>query len=100
MIWYPTNPGAGPITPQQAAVVDAPLAAGGPYPLVLFSCTARAATRCSRRSWTALLAAQGFIVVAPPHPGNTIAEFPELAGTATAQVNSFPRAPERHEYSC
>ena len=42
---------------------------------------------------TALLASQGFVVIAPPHPGNTINEFPNC-GTPTAQVNSFLERPQ------
>jgi dienelactone hydrolase len=91
-IWYPTNPGAGPIAAQQAAVLDAPLAAGGPYPLVLFS-HGSCGFPLQSTFLTALLAAQGFIVVAPPHPGNTINEFPNC-GTPTAQVNSFIERPK------
>jgi len=91
VIWYPTNPGAGPISPQQAAVIDAPLAAGGPYPLVLFS-HGLCGYPLQSTFLTALLAAQCFVVVAPPHPGNTLSEFP-TCGTPTAQVNSFLERP-------
>jgi predicted dienelactone hydrolase len=93
VIWYPTDPGAGPINSTYGAVVDAPLAAGGaPYPVVLFS-HGSCGFPLQSIFLTAQLAAQGFVVVAPPHPGNTINEFP-TCGTSGAQVNSFIERPQ------
>ena len=92
VVWYPTDPGAGPIVPAYGAVVDAPLAAGGPYPIVLFS-HGSCGYPLQSIFLTALLASQGFVVVAPPHPGNTINEFP-TCGTSGAQANSFLERPQ------
>lgn len=93
VIWYPTNPGAGPINPSYGAVVGAPLAAGGaPYPIVLFS-HGSCGYPLQSIFLTAQLASQGFVVIAPPHPGNTINEFP-TCGTSGAQVNSFLERPQ------
>lgn len=93
VIWYPTAPGAGAINPTYGAVVDAPLAAGGaPYPIVLFS-HGSCGFPLQSIFLTAQLASQGFVVVAPPHPGNTINEFPNC-GTSGAQVASFQERPQ------
>jgi dienelactone hydrolase len=92
VIWYPTNPGAGPLDGTYGAVVDAPLAAGGPYPILLFS-HGSCGFPLQSIFLTAQLASQGFVVVAPPHPGNTINEFPNC-GTPGAQVASFQERPQ------
>jgi predicted dienelactone hydrolase len=78
-IWYPAAPGSGTIDPFYDAVLDAPLdLSGGPYPIVMFSHGS-----CSYPEQsiflTALLAQHGFIVVAPPHPGNMIYDFPSCS---------------------
>ncbi|MBM4244806.1 MAG: hypothetical protein FJ148_13480 [Deltaproteobacteria bacterium] len=91
VIWYPTNPGAGAINPTYGAVVNAPVAPGGPYPIVLFS-HGSCGFPLQSIFLTALLASQGFVVVAPPHPGNTITEFP-TCGTPAAQAASFVERP-------
>jgi predicted dienelactone hydrolase len=92
-IWYPAPPGSAPIAPATGGVQDAPLdASGGPYPLVLFS-HGSCGTPVQSKFLTPLLASWGFVVVAPPHPGNTIAEFPTCS-TPAAQVNSFLERPQ------
>lgn len=76
-IWYPAPPGSGPISAASGGVDGAALdPSGGPYPLVLFSHGSCGVPRQSK-FLTPLLASHGFIVVAPPHPGNTFAEFPD-----------------------
>ncbi|HEY8514851.1 MAG TPA: hypothetical protein VIS07_04970 [Candidatus Binatia bacterium] len=93
VIWYPTQPGAGPVNPGYNAVVDAPLdPSGGPYPLLLFS-HGSCGIPTQSTFLTALLAAQGFVVVAPPHPGNTLLEFPNC-GTPAAQIASAQERPQ------
>src|SRR5262249_19130614 len=42
---------------------------------------------------TSLLATHGFIVIAPPHPGNTLSDFPSC-GTFQAQVSSAQERPQ------
>jgi predicted dienelactone hydrolase len=92
-IWYPAPPGSAPITGQYAAVVDAPLdGSGGPYPLVMFS-HGSCGYPLQSTFLTAFLATHGFIVVAPPHPGNTIGEFP-TCGTIGAQAPSVIERPK------
>jgi dienelactone hydrolase len=74
-IWYPADPGTGPIDPNIGARANAPLAAGAAnFPLLLFS---HGSCGFSRQSifLTATVASYGFIVAAPPHPGNTSSEL-------------------------
>lgn len=92
VVWYPTAPGAGPIEAGSRAVRDAPLDfSGGPYPVVMFS---HGSCGFERQSLflTPWLATHGFIVVATPHPGNTLFEFPECR-TGPAQVASAQERP-------
>ena len=91
-IWYPAPPGSGAVDPTVRAVLDAPVAAGGPYPVVMFS---HGSCGYSRQSLflTPFLASHGFVVVAPPHPGNTLFEFPNC-GTPQAQVASAQERPQ------
>jgi predicted dienelactone hydrolase len=92
-IWYPAPPDSAPIASNTGGVLDAPLdTSGGPYPLVLFS-HGSCGTPVQSKFLTPLLASWGFVVVAPPHPGNTIAEFPNC-NTPAAQVNSFLERPQ------
>lgn len=91
-VWYPAIAGGGPIDSGYAAVRDAPLdASGGPYPVVMFS---HGSCGYENQSlfFTALLASYGFVVVAPPHPGNTLREFP-ACGTPAAQAPSALERP-------
>jgi dienelactone hydrolase len=92
VVWYPTTPEAGPIEPRSGAVRDAVLdGSGGPYPVVMFS---HGSCGYERQSLflTPWLASWGFIVVAVPHPGNTISEFP-TCGTPSAQAKSAVERP-------
>ncbi len=92
VVWYPTAPGAGPIDSGYGAVLDAPVdLTNAPYPILMFS---HGSCGYPQQSvfLTAYLATYGFVVVAPPHPGNTIFEFPSC-GTPTAQLASFQERP-------
>lgn len=92
VIWYPATPGAGPIDSGSRAVRDAPVdLSGGPYPVVMFS---HGSCGFERQSLflTPWLATHGFIVVAPPHPGNTLFDFPDC-GTPSAQAASAVERP-------
>ena len=92
-IWYPTAAGAGPIDGGTGAVIGAPLdTSGGPYPIVLFS-HGSCGYALQSSFLMPLIAARGYVVVAPPHPGNTINEFP-ACGSITNQVNSVVERPE------
>ena len=93
VIWYPTAAGAGPVDPNYGGVRDAPLDnSGSPYPLLMFSHGS-----CGFPTQSTFLlpsiASHGFIVVAPPHPGNTLQDFPNC-GTAQAQVASAFERPQ------
>jgi dienelactone hydrolase len=92
VIWYPTSD-TGPISGAHGAILDASVdGSGGPYPVVLFS-HGSCAFPTQSIFLTALLATHGFVVVAPPHPGNTLSEFPSC-GTFQAQVNSAAERPQ------
>jgi len=76
VIWYPAAAGSGPVDSVYGGVVDAPIdPSGGPYPVVLFS-HGSCGYPLQSTFLTPLLASRGYIVVAPPHPGNTIYELP------------------------
>jgi dienelactone hydrolase len=93
VIWYPTSPGASPISPQYQAVLDAPLDdSGGPYPLLLFS-HGSCGFPLQSTFLLPMIASYGFIVAAPPHPGNTINDFPSC-GSGPAQAASFVERPK------
>jgi len=92
VVWYPTTPGAGPIDGATNAVLNAPLdPSGGPYPVLLFS-HGSCGYPLQSVFLTPLIAARGYIVIAPPHPGNTLFEFPNC-GTPAAQVASAQERP-------
>jgi predicted dienelactone hydrolase len=81
-IWYPAPPGSAPISATSGGVDNAALdPSGGPYPLVLFS-HGSCGTPLQSKFLTPLLASWGYVVVAPPHPGNTIFDFPNCNTTA------------------
>lgn len=68
-IWYPASGDA------DAAVAD-PVRDGGPFPVVIFSHGSGGSPE-KQSFFTEHLASWGFVVAAPPHPGNTTADcFP------------------------
>jgi predicted dienelactone hydrolase len=78
-IWYPsaaTNPADG------AAITDAaPESQGGPFPVVIFSHGSGGQPNFYTY-FTEHLASWGFVVVAPPHPGNTSADCSSCTGAS------------------
>ncbi|HTD51032.1 MAG TPA: hypothetical protein VK771_10555, partial [Acidimicrobiia bacterium] len=72
--WYELLPGVGFTA---AAAHEAPVATG-PHPLVLWS-HGRSGTRCSYALLCEAIAARGFVVVAPEHGGDSLADW--LLGT-------------------
>ncbi|MFN8644017.1 MAG: TetR family transcriptional regulator [Candidatus Binatia bacterium] len=93
VVWYPTTPGAGPVDPSLAGVVGAPLVTGGaPYPLLLFS-HGSCSYPAQSTFLTALLASYGYVVAAPPHPGNMLSDG-SACGTPTALVRSAVERPQ------
>jgi predicted dienelactone hydrolase len=79
VVWYPAVAGAANESPDATykGVMDAKLASdGGPFPIIMFS-HGSDGTPLQSTFYTSHLASQGFVVVAPPHPGNTIGDcFP------------------------
>ncbi len=72
-IWYPAAGAATDATPSADAV---PASKGGPFPIVVFSHGSGGQPNFYKY-FTEHLASWGFVVVAPPHPGNTSADcFP------------------------
>jgi len=71
---------------QTSSALDGALAAGGPWPLLVFS-HCHSCTRFSAFSVAEHLASHGFIVAAPDHVGNTL--FDELAGDSAVIGEEF-----------
>jgi predicted dienelactone hydrolase len=91
-IWYPAPPGAGPIDRRPGGKSNAPLAEElSNLPLVLFS---HGSCGFQEQSifFTSTLASYGFVVAAPPHPGNSTAEI-LTCGTPAAVADSFANRP-------
>ncbi len=91
-IWYPAAPGGAPADDSLQATPEAPVAFGGPFPLVIFSHGSGGSPRQSV-FFTAHLASYGFVVAAPPHPGNTTTDcFPcdDPLGMVNSAINRPP----------
>jgi predicted dienelactone hydrolase len=74
LVWYPAGDAARdqPLEPTLKGVIDAEAAAdSGPFPIVMFSHGSGGIPHQSTY-YTSHLASHGFVVAAPPHPGNTI----------------------------
>lgn len=82
-VWYPTDAATGDPAiytfipgvslPSDTAFQDAPLAAGGPFPVVVYSHGSGGQSYIAS-FFTEALASHGFIVIAPNHVGNTATE--------------------------
>ena len=82
-----------PIDAATGGVLNAPVdGSGGPYPVLLFS-HGSCGYPLQSTFLLPLIASRGYIVVAPPHPGNTLFEYP-TCGTQTAQLNSAFERPQ------
>jgi predicted dienelactone hydrolase len=93
VVWYPAAAGAEPLDPAYNAVLNAPLDdSGAPYPLLMFSHGSCGFPTQSNFILPSL-ASHGFIVAAPPHPGNTILEYPSC-GTLQAEGMSAVERPQ------
>jgi predicted dienelactone hydrolase len=91
-VWYPIAPTSDPVDPTYQGVMNAPLLLdGAPYPLVMFSHGSCGYPAQSTFLMTEL-ASRGYVIAAPPHPGNTINEFP-TCGTGPAQAASAQERP-------
>jgi predicted dienelactone hydrolase len=93
VIWYPAPAGSGPIDPGYRAVVGAPLeTSASPHPLLLFS-HGSCGYPAQSTFLTPLLASYGFVVAAPPHPGNTLSSFPNC-GSPQALASAAVEHPQ------
>lgn len=82
-VWYPTSAATGEpaiytfipgvALPSDTAFEDAPLAEGGPFPVVVYSHGSGGQSYIAS-FFTEMLASYGFIVIAPNHVGNTATE--------------------------
>jgi predicted dienelactone hydrolase len=92
-IWYPGPPGTGPINQLPGGTPNVPLAEGlTNLPLLMFS-HGSCGFPSQSIALTPMFASYGFIVAAPPHPGNTINEL-LTCGNAAATAQSFVERPE------
>jgi predicted dienelactone hydrolase len=92
LVWYPTAPDTGLVDPMLKGVVDAPLdLSGAPYPMLLFS-HGSCGYAYQSTFLTPLLASYGIVVVAPPHPGNTLFDGPSC-GSVDGQLASAQERP-------
>jgi predicted dienelactone hydrolase len=88
-VYYPTS-ATGPVDPAEQAVLNAPLANGGPYPLLVFS-HGLCGIANGQKFLMPLLASWGFIVASPPHPGSTLADYPACSTTNNILTSALER---------
>lgn len=87
-IWYPTDSETGSINQALGGILNAPLSDSAvALPLLMFS-HGSCGFPGQSLFLTSLMASYGFIVAAPPHPGNEISDFPDC-GTPAEQADSF-----------
>ncbi len=100
LIWYPASAAATaspPADPRLGAPLDAePDRRGQPYPVVVFS-HGSGGSPLGYTYFATHLASHGFVMVAPPHPGNTSADCPSpcLASVPAARPSILDSAPNR-----
>ncbi len=90
VVWYPTL-GTGPTDSGTGGILDAPLDATSPRPIVLFS-HGLCGVPTQSKFLTVLLATYGYVVVAPSHPQSTAADC--LAGTSNLVASALERPVE------
>jgi predicted dienelactone hydrolase len=90
LVWYPAKPRTG--TPEAFGLRDATVRRGR-FPLVLFSHGA-CGSPDEATYLTMALASRGFVVAAPPHPGNSVAEWPACLASANFIDSFFERVPD------
>jgi predicted dienelactone hydrolase len=86
LVWYPAKAHTG--IPEALGLRDAAVRPGR-YPLIIYSHGACGRNR-EATYLTKALAARGFIVAAPPHPGNTADDPTCVAGFIDSAVNRVP----------
>jgi len=90
LVWYPAATRSG--TPEAHGFRDATVRRGR-FPLVIFS-HGSCGSPDEATYLTMALASRGFVVAAPPHPGNTVAEFPACLATANFIDSVLNRVPD------
>ena len=99
-VWYPADSGAKESAIDEAlgAVRDAaPAQDGAPFPIIVWSHGAGGASPFAPTYFAPYLASQGFVVVAPSHPGNLSADCfaPGQSGcTAEGMADSYANRPD------
>ena len=93
VIWYPIAVGATGSGAFADGERDAPIAQGGPFPLLVFSHRACGLPEASS-FLTAHLATYGFVVAAPPHPGNTLTDGLCSSPSSPEILDSFLNRPD------
>jgi predicted dienelactone hydrolase len=92
-IWYPGPPGTGPTGHSPGGLMNAPFADGVDHlPLVMFS-HGSCGYQEQSVSFTSVLASYGFVVAAPPHPGNTTSDCFAGLNTPEAEADSLANRP-------
>ena len=95
-VWYPAADSAKDATPDETlqGVQDAALTTENlPLPIILFS-HGSGGTPNQSTFYTAHLASYGFVVVAPPHPGNTLTDCnPWPCADPQALIDAFVNRP-------
>ncbi len=104
-VWYPVDPAAAGgsdneyrletafgtlATVESPARRDATPAAGGPWPVIIFS-HGYGGIRFQSYFLTEHLATHGFVVASPDHPGNTLADFDQLGDDAATAQSAMDR---------
>jgi predicted dienelactone hydrolase len=99
LVWYPAQAGAptDAVSRFGGTVDAAPARAAGPFPALLFS-HGSGGTPWQSSFLTVHLASQGFVVIAPSHPGNTVNDcelacLPLNAASRTAFLDSAANRP-------
>jgi predicted dienelactone hydrolase len=87
-IWYPTQ-APGTEDRNLGGTLDAPLAKGGPFPLIAFSHGSGGEPNQSRYL-VQYLASHGFVVVAPPHPDSRASECGLSCGLPASSTMNRP----------
>ena len=90
VIWYPAAPRTGRL--EGLGLRDAEVRRG-PFPWIVFSHGSCGSPTESTYLATAL-ASRGFVVVAPPHPGNTANDFPACLAGANFIDSALNRVPD------
>lgn len=90
VIWYPAAPRTG--TREALGLRDADVRRG-PFPLIVFS-HGSCGSPTEATYYATALAQHGFVVAAPPHPGNTVNDFPDCLALGNFIDSAQNRVPD------